>query len=220
VKTILPAYVWPGDTVEWARIWAHLNPDVIIANPGSGPGDGPTQAWTALIADAHRRGKKVVGYVHVAYGLRQWTGPAGNPGVLDDIAHWATWYDLDGFFADEFPGAPPAGQSLRDWLGSMQALRDILWGNQRDRMIFGNPGANPPTLASVALVVPPTVLCSFEGTAATYLAQRPKARFVRWRQCHLVYSAAGQEDAVRAAMTASGVGWGCVVPGDWNRPAP
>ena len=208
---MIPAYVYPGDSAEWAAVLASA-PDVLIANPASGPGSSKDPAWAEIIRRAQTLGIRTIGYVATTHGAK----PA--EAVLTEVREWRAWYpEVAGIFFDEAPVGP---------LSYLRRLHGEARGADRTGLSFFNPGSMPAGLRLAMLVLPGSVWCTYEGDAATYLTIRPRALWLASRQCHIVYDcAAGATDMrVRGVQDMSRVGWGFrtadTLPNPFDTPVP
>ena len=211
MKTLLPGYVWPGDSAEWAAI-LESGPDVLICNPSSGPGTAKDEGWAEIIRRAQALGIKTIGYVPLGYGARP------IEAAIDEIRTWRRWYpEVQGVFADEAPAAP---------LTYLRRVHGEARKADKTGLSFFNPGSMPFGLKLAMIALPGSVWCTFEGTAGTYLTLRPIALWFASRQCHIVHDCpTGDWDTlVRVAQAASGVGWGFrtadTLPNPFDHPVP
>ena len=96
-EILVPSYFYPRPGGDWARMEAAASrvPLTAILNPNSGPGKAVDPTYTAAVARLHAAGGHVVAYVSTDYGKR----PAAQ--VHDDMARYAEFYPVDGFFLDE-----------------------------------------------------------------------------------------------------------------------
>lgn len=185
----MPAYAGPEGLAGLPTGVASL----VVVNPASGPGDAPSDAYTAAIADAKRRDARVLGYVPTTHGTRDASE------VQADIDRYVQWYGVQGVFFDEVS---------RD--AGMVAYYQALVGYARAAgagFVVLNPGAVPdPAYAHLA-----DVLVTFEGPYSGYRAaldQQPA--WVRslpaGSVAHLVYGAS-REQALVSIASSSGVGY-------------
>lgn len=134
LRLIVPAYFYPGGKglADWDRLGraASKVQVVIIANPGSGPGQDVNGDYRAAIRAAVRSGAKVIGYVNTDYGKR----PASV--VEEDIARWVQFYpDLGGFFFDA-----QASQGSASHLEYYSKIREYARRQLPSPLIVSNPG--------------------------------------------------------------------------------
>lgn len=188
LRIAVPAYYWTSGT--WARVAATSEADLVVANPSSGPGGAFDSNYASLINTATGAGKRVVGYVHTNYAKR----PMAD--VLADIAHYRSWYGLNGFFLDEVPWSC-ADPSLSAYYASIATSVRA----QPSPYLVLNPGG---TQQSDCYMASADVVVNFEGTAtgyATWQANPWTSSYAAGRFWHIVYSAddVARDQAVLAA---------------------
>jgi hypothetical protein len=190
---LVPAYAGPEGLTALPPAAANGAPPVVVVNPANGPGDAPSDAYTAAIASAKRRGARVLAYVPTTHGDRDASA------VQADIDHYVQWYGVQGVFLDEVSsdaGMVPYYQALIAHARAAGAVFVVL-----------NPGAVPdPGYAHLA-----DVLVTFEGAYSDYrsgLEQQPA--WVRSLPAdsvaHLVYGAT-REQALSSIASSSSVGY-------------
>ena len=158
-KVMVPAYFFPYDNDDAGSHnvgpkWSALinaaakygDRLVIIANPDNGPGAGPNvkdtwqfQKYTEAINKVRAHGAKVIGYVFTCYGLTRDTALCAGrttENVLQDIANWKAWYNVDGIFLDE-------NSSQVEQLGWYKDLDKAIQAKWPDGLIVSNYGTQP-----------------------------------------------------------------------------
>lgn len=154
-KVMVPAYFFPYDTADagthnvgpkWSTLidLAATFGDrlVVIANPNNGPGSGKDweyQKFTEAINKVRSHGAKVVGYIYTCYGLTKDTALCAGrttADVLQDIANWKSWYNVDGIFLDE-------NSSQVEQLAWYKDLDKAILAKWPDGLIVSNYGTQP-----------------------------------------------------------------------------
>lgn len=145
-NVIVPAYFFPYDNAVPGKYnvgpnWSALIDAaklyhgrlIVIANPGNGPGSGPSNSWEyqkykQAIDSVRAQGSKVLGYVHTCYGLTS-TLPQCQGRTLakikTDVDNWKTWYNVDGIFWDE---AASAANKFKWYKDTLQAYSFTKFG--------------------------------------------------------------------------------------------
>ena len=200
--TLIPAYVSPAAIVKLVE--GPLRPRVVVVNPANGPGAEASSAYRHAVRKAQAAGTRVLGYVSTSYGARDASE------VAADVAHYASWYEVDGMFFDE------AAHSA-EFLPYYRALAGRVHASGRQLVVL-NPGVVPARgYFDVADVV-----VTFEGPYSAYAAAL--SRMPDWvrhlapeRVAHLVYGASRAE-AVAAARSVRGAGYLYVTSGSMPDP--
>jgi hypothetical protein len=180
---LIPAYVGPAALDRIAERPSAMR--LVVINPGNGPGAGPRADLRRAVAALRPGGTGVLGYVHTAYGARDFAA------VMADARRYRAWYGVDGIFVDETAHDTARLPYYRRLAGAARAAGL--------RVVALNPGTVPARgYFDVADVV-----VTFEGPYADYDAAL--ATMPAWlrdvplgRIAHLVYGAS-REQALRAA---------------------
>jgi len=130
---MVPAYFDPASGGCWNSLdyAASRVPLIAIMNPNSGPGAYRDQAYVTMLANLHRAGGKVIGYVHTSYAARPLTI------VEADIDTYLSFYAVDGFFIDEM-----TDDQNTNHLSYYAAIYRYIKAKGDRYSVTGNPGAN------------------------------------------------------------------------------
>ncbi len=212
----IPAYFYP-DLGQPGSLWDEAmavpeGPRVLVFNPNSGPGAAQDPAYLNMATTATNQGDiTLLAYVSTSYGARD------PNAVLADIASYAAWYPVSGFFFDEAPGVETCDAAYAQYAAFADAARLGVPG----AFIALNPGAD--TCDDYAEFA--DLLLTFEGDAATYATHTTAMTASPDHIWHLVYDA--PEDSSGHAMfaavdeaRANGAGWLYVtddtLPNPWD----
>jgi hypothetical protein len=194
-SSLVPAYVHPdrlaGVPAALARHGSR--PALLVLNPANGPGQRPDAGYRRVVADAHRAGTYVLGYVRTDYGARDLDAAEA------DVDRYGAWYGVDGVFLDE---TSHDDFDLHYYRGLAAHARSA-----GAHFVALNPGG-VPARAYLAIA---DVVVSFEGPYAEYahalahmpewLRQEPPERIA-----HLIYGAS-RAQALKAIAAPSGAGY-------------
>ena len=196
-KILGVTYIWHGNPA-WEQVLID-KPEMVIINPGSGPGGQKQQEIADLVRRLKAFGIKVLGYVPLSWTAR----PVAD--VIDEANRYKLWYGVDGIFWDEAPTSSGALSYLRNVHGFAR-------GTKKTGISVFNPGVAPPqvTLYTFMISLPGSIWVTFEGTESDYYQQQPKTMFYMDRQAHIVYAA--NLGVARSIMAANKVGWKFVTP--------
>lgn len=96
----IPAYAYPSDPAFDAWVaGVDQAGGVVILNPASGVGAEKDSYYSYAVGAVHAAGGTVLGYVSTAYGTTD------TDEMYRDIGRYFAWYEVDGIFFDEVPGA-------------------------------------------------------------------------------------------------------------------
>lgn len=186
---VVPAYFYPGGT--GLGYWNDLADDAsqvpitAIMNPGSGPGLSVDPNYTNVVDNLRAAGGTVIGYVSTSYTNRSLTD------IQNDIDAYASWYNLDGIFLDEFTNTYNAAD-----LTFYENLYGYIKNINPAWQVMGNPGTS--TVEAYASRPTADVLVVHESFASGYDSYTPSswnANYPSDRLAHLVHT---QSDAASA----------------------
>lgn len=215
----MPAYF--TDLADWLDLCADPTVAEVVANVDSGPGDSLSPQWRNVLEMAAEAGIRIAGYVATGAGPLDARMYGAKPveQILEESARWNRFYGS--LIKDRwFDEIPPSGGRLR-WLRQLNhAARFAPNGARTGGRALFNPGAGNVSRATM-LALPDSLWCRWEGPGWLYLAERPRAIFLRPRTLHLVHTVAATDlQAVeRHALRYSGLSY---VTGDgpdgnpWN----
>lgn len=142
MRSIVPAYVYPGDDARWAELFARTvgAESMFVINPASGPGPSRDPAWARRIDQILAAGHRPIGYVPVDYGRRA-------AETVDMIGTYARQYpNLAGIFLDEMPGSDIDPVAV-DRLSAAILFARRMFSPTRNSMdalrVVANPGVLP-----------------------------------------------------------------------------
>ena len=153
-RMAIPGYFYP-DVGQPDSLWdrAIALGGVFVFNPDSGPG-GAQNGDYVTATHAAMGHVTLLAYVSTGYGTRD------ADAVLADMANYAAWYPLSGFFFDEAPGTDTCDAEYGAYAGYAAAARDAV------------PGAfvalNPGTDTCVSYLDFADLLLTFESDAPDY----------------------------------------------------
>lgn len=202
-RLAIPAYVHPSDTSAWSSI-LDARPSIVVINPGSGPGDIPSDpSYVDLVTRvrAESPSTAVLGYVPIGWGKRD----------LDDVLADATkhddWFGVDGIFWDQAPGADAAIDTSA--FDRLAALDGFAANGLRRGPGFSafNPGV--PVDRAWIDAIPSAVWVTFEGPETEYpdALHNPLNRYRPDHQWHIVHSAIPHSVVALASSVVPGLGF-------------
>jgi len=161
---IVPAYFYPVGNNGWSAMdfAAARIPLIAILNPDSGPGSSRDPNFVTAVANVHKAGGQVVGYVHTTYGTRPMLE------VTNDINAYVSWYILDGFFIDEM-----ANDANTNDVNYYAAIYQYIKGINPNYSVTGNPGTS--TLETYLTTPTADTLMIFENQSTNYPANVPSS---------------------------------------------
>ena len=208
-----PTYWWADwyekdpAKAKWARILATAGTtELVVINVSSGAGEEKSPDFATQAARARGAGCKVLGYVRTTWGDRD------PETILEECKRHIEWYDVDGFFLDEYANGWPPGQV--GWEKKHRPTYETLKRRYPDKLIIGNPGTN----TTGEMVECADVLMTFESDAARYLgegetptADHEPGEFARWEYrdypdwkfWHCIHDVKTPEQAIKVLRKAS-----------------
>jgi hypothetical protein len=133
MRLLVPAYFYPGgkELAHWDRLLGSplAEGTVVIANPGSGPGQQGNEDYVRILDRTQRRGLTAIGYVSTRYGKR----PLRE--VEADVDRWRLFYlGIQGIFFDE-------QASTADQVPYYAELYEYVKHRRGLSLVVTNPGA-------------------------------------------------------------------------------
>ena len=161
---LVPAYFYPVPNSPWEDLNTAASdvPIVAIMNPGSGPGFSQDSNYVDVVDNLQAAGGQVIGYVSTSYA---------NRSLLDiqaDIDKYASWYNVDGIFLDEYTNTNSASD-----LNFYESLYNYVKGIDPTWQVIGNPGTS--TVEAYASRPTADVLVVHESFATSYSGYSPSA---------------------------------------------
>ncbi len=210
-----PSYWWadwwnprqnPPTPSKWEGIMqAAGTSELAVLNISSGSGDSKSDDWVRQANLVRQNGVYLLGYVRTTWGNR----PAEE--ILAECKNHLDWYEVDGFFLDEYPnGWGDQDGSWKKLVPVYQKLKELY----PDKVVIGNPGTN----TTAEFVQTADVLMTYEQAAARYLGDgmEPNWNGTRgeynrseydgvpaWRFWHCIHDVKTPEQAIRCLRKAS-----------------
>ena len=201
---MVPAYFHPTSGGDWSKLdaaAAHI-PLIVIMNPDSGPGKTRDKTYVHALADLHRAGGKVTGYVHTSYGDR----PLAE--VQKEIDLYLAFYAVDGFFIDEM-----TNDRKTNHIDYYADVYRYVKSKGAQYTVTGNPGCN--TIEDYITKPTDDSFMIFEDNSTNYVGFAPSdwvARYPAQQFVHLPYNvttAAAMTNDVQLAVSRH-AGWICI----------
>jgi hypothetical protein len=189
VKTAaIPAYWFPDSTnaASTDEVLDTSGGEVafIIADTTTGPGSSVTSTWLSAIKTYESHGIEVFGYVDTDYADRSLSS------VETDVSRWYSWYGVDGIFFDEAATDPALAVPGAYYNELYVFVKDMTGTGVLGTTVVLNPG----TVPDEGYMTDADIVCTYEGTEASYAA----ATFPAWiddypasRFWNIVYASAG-----------------------------
>jgi hypothetical protein len=166
---MVPAYFDPSSGGDWRSLddAASRVPLIAIMNPDNGPGASQTQAYVNALANLHRAGGRIIGYVYSSYAARALTN------VEADIDTYLSFYAVDGFFIDEM-----TDDQNTNHLAYYAAIYRYVKSKGAGYSVTGNPGEN--TVRDYLTERTADCLMVFENHDTNYPGFRPSDWVTRY----------------------------------------
>ena len=210
-----PSYWWadwynrfanPPKPSKWADIIQSAGTsELAVLNISSGSGESKSDDWVTQAKLVRQKGVLLLGYVRTTWGNRP---PAE---ILAECKNHLDWYQVDGFFLDEYPNG--WGDQEGTWKKLVPVYKELK-KLYPDKIVIGNPGSN----TTKEFVNTADVLMTYEQAAARYLGDGMEPNWngtigeydhgeyegePAWRFWHCIHDVKNSEQAIRVLRKAS-----------------